>query len=266
MAALRLTAGCIRVLVKEQFAYLWDSIFRGSGALVHLFVHSAIWLALYQDRSAMDGITLMEMMTYVVLAQIAASVTEFELGSELETLVRTGDIGSRLIRPVDYRVYHVLTSIAYVISSLLTRGTAVLGAALLFYELQPAPSISHILAYVVLLIGAFLLAASINMCFAVTSLIRLEPKQFQWILMGLSAAASGAFVPLWFYPEWLRQIVDVLPLRLFRFVPVSMFLGHIDLSELPYILLEQLAWSVLFISLSIIVWQHGIRRLTAFGG
>ena len=233
---------------------------------MYLFIHSAIWLALYQDNGTVAGVSITEMVTYVVLVQVAGAATEFDLGSELETLVKTGDLGSRLARPLDYRVYLFLTRIAFVISSMLTRGTAVVITALLFYTLQPPPSISHVVAYIALLAGGFVLSSTLNVCFAVTSLVRLEPKQFQWILMGLSSAASGALVPLWFYPDWLRKIVELLPLRLLRFVPVSMFLGHIDIERLPAMLAEQLVWSTLFVVVAVVIWRHGVRRMTGFGG
>lgn len=263
---LRTFVGCFGLLLREQVVYRWEVLFRIVGALVYLVIHTAIWAALYQGRSIVADVVLGEMITYVVAVRMVRSVVEFELGSELETLVKTGDIMVWLARPVDYRLWMLWSHLAYAASSLVTRGLPIVVAGMLLFPLQQPASGGHLAGYAALLVGAFLLGATLNMLFAATALLHLEPKQFQWILMGLAAVASGAFVPLWFFPDWLRPIVELLPLRLMGFVQASMYLGRTDLSELPLLLLEQLAWSALFVGLTAIIWQRSRSRLAVYGG
>jgi ABC-2 type transport system permease protein len=44
---------------------------------------------------------------------------------------------------------------------------------------------------------------------------------------------TGALVPLWFFPAWLRQVADLLPFQAQAFIPLAIYTGQIPEHEIP---------------------------------
>ena len=86
---------------------------------------------------------------------------------------------------------------------------------------------------------------------------------YQWMLTSLF---SGAFVPLWFFPDWLLSISNYLPFRLLYFAPIATYLGKLGVAEAAWLIAQQWMWVAGLLALQRIVWLAGIRKVVSQGG
>jgi ABC-2 type transport system permease protein len=84
-----------------------------------------------------------------------------------------------------------------------------------------------------------------------------------WILNRLF---SGAYIPLWFFPQILVTISYFLPLRLMYFAPISIFLGTVTPLDCLYIILQQFGWMFVLYAVIMVMWRAAIKKLVIQGG
>jgi ABC-2 type transport system permease protein len=80
---------------------------------------------------------------------------------------------------------------------------------------------------------------------------------------------SGATIPLAFFPEGLRRVVEYLPFRAVYDIPLTILLGKNgtdSLQGLTEMLGIQLAWCIVLTILGNLFWNHAVKRITVNGG
>jgi ABC-2 type transport system permease protein len=78
---------------------------------------------------------------------------------------------------------------------------------------------------------------------------------------------SGATIPLAFFPEGLRRVVDFLPFRAVYDSPLTILLGGTQITEdVMNTLLIQLIWVVILGIFSRGFWKISLRQITVNGG
>ena len=80
---------------------------------------------------------------------------------------------------------------------------------------------------------------------------------------------SGASIPLAFFPEAFRKIVQFLPFRAVYDIPLTVLLKK-NGSDTPMGLLSlfglQLGWAVILTIVSTLFWNHSVKKITVNGG
>ena len=78
---------------------------------------------------------------------------------------------------------------------------------------------------------------------------------------------SGGIVPLNFFPETLRHIIDVLPFQAIYHIPITMLTDHtLQPAQFIRMLGIQLIWVLVFAVLGALGYQQAIKVLTVNGG
>jgi ABC-type uncharacterized transport system permease subunit len=77
---------------------------------------------------------------------------------------------------------------------------------------------------------------------------------------------AGALVPLWFMPDALRFVVELLPFQAMSFLPAAIFAGQISGRDVVKPLLVQLFWLVALAAIAGLVWSRAQRKLVIQGG
>jgi len=77
---------------------------------------------------------------------------------------------------------------------------------------------------------------------------------------------SGAIVPLPFFPDKLRGVIELLPFASMQNVPLRIYSGNITGTEAFKAVMIQLIWLVLLICLGRAIEQRAMSKLTIMGG
>ena len=80
---------------------------------------------------------------------------------------------------------------------------------------------------------------------------------------------SGATIPLAFFPEGLRRLVQYLPFRCIYDTPLSVLLqkqGYTLGTGLGFSLLLQFAWCVALGAAGVVFWNVSLKKITVNGG
>jgi len=261
-AYLAILSAHMRTLLQYRAAAL-----AGAGTqLVFGLVHIMVFQAFYSSSSGDHPMTYRQVVIYVWLGQAMLGMLPWGVDPEIRALVRTGTVVYELLRPVDLYNLWYSRAVAQRAAPTLLRAVPLFIIAGLFFGLEPPPTWSAGLCWVVATGGALLLSSAISNLLSISLLWTISGDGMARLLPSVVIVFSGMLVPLPLLPDWAQVVLNALPFRGLCDVPFRLYLGHIPARELPTMLLHQLAWTAAIVTLGRWILSRGTRRLVVQGG
>ena len=104
------------------------------------------------------------------------------------------------------------------------------------------------------------------MLIGLVSFWTLEMTGFQMMYNLIGNFATGALVPLWFMPDALRAVVQLLPFQAIAYIPVSIYVGEPATGAVGTALALQLFWAAALVLVIRLVWHRAFRHTVIQGG
>jgi ABC-2 type transport system permease protein len=223
-------------------------------------------IALYGSRTEAAGFSLQAAITFTGLSQATIGPLSMFNWYELMRTVYSGDIGSDLLKPMNYFTYWLAKDFGRFCASFLWRGITIMLVYMLVFDITYPQTpmqwvylfVSLILAWLVSFSWRFLVNLS-----AFWSPNALGVGRFFFII---SWFLSGFLMPLRFYPQWVIQLAHLTPFAHTVNTIVEIYLGVLTGDEILFALFNQVIWAVVLMVVSGIVMRAGVRRLVIQGG
>jgi len=231
--------------------YLWKAIFESSG------------------QETIRGFTFNEMIIYIFISLITMRLTNNYVEYMVSDDVRSGALAMNLIKPINYFIRLLFTSIGNIIGeSILINGPMIIGVVIyqIFYSSGTIPSLSTLLLYIVSILLSFMIMMFFNFCFGMLSFYVVYLWGLNFTKTALMKFLSGELIPLAFFPLGFRKIMHLTPFASINYTPVMIYLnkytGYKIISEMGV----QVIWVILLMLLSYFIWKRAIKRVTIMGG
>ena len=259
-----------RIGIMERLNYRLSIFVTLFGNLVYLVLIYFLWSAIYASSGTdvVNGMTLNDTLVYLVLATALFNFLEVFLVWEMSRDIQSGGIVLKLLKPMSFRRYSFwsffgenivsffLTFLpTFIIINVLTRGSIPMGLNLVFFMIS------------VLL--ALNINFSVDMIVATICLHTESTWGINMVKECIVLLLSGASIPLAFFPEKLRALVQLLPFRCIYDTPLSILLqkeGYTVESGVFSALLMQLFWFAALALLGSIFWKFSLKKITVNGG
>ena len=252
--------------LKQQMMYRSEFLLSAVGSLLFVYVQVAIWRALLGQDSVDTPFTINMMVTYIIIAYVLrrASHTYFPLAYAEK--VNRGDIAIDLIRPVSVKNMMVSEqsseNLCIVLFSCVP--VAIIAGFLWGFEFVANPA--QMALFAVSFVFAIALRFYVEYIFGMLVFWVRNDVYTRQLVGGLMIVFSGAAVPLWFYPDWLRTIGMFLPFGLMAFEPIQIFLATVSISESLIILGRQALWLLGLWLIERFVWSRIKNNVFVQGG
>jgi len=233
---------------------------------VYLFVTVNIWQALYRNVPQLNGVSLAQMLTYVLIIQVIVRFQDLELSRYYGERIINGNVSIDFIRPVSLK-YSAFATLAGEVSFqilLFSIPMLVLGAFIWGFVL-PAALWQWPMFLLSALLGA-LVYASIEYLMSLTVFWFKTYFHVQCITGALFTLFCGSAVPLWFYPDWLHAIANLLPFRFVIFEPAGIFVGKSTFEHAIFTIGLQISWLFALNFLGHFIWRRAQLIVTVQGG
>jgi ABC-type uncharacterized transport system permease subunit len=230
-----------------------------------IYLLTVVWRSAYGDQRVVDGIALEQILVYLTIANLQVRFLSQEVDEDIRDRIREGQIAFDLNRPAAYPGQLMAGAVGDMIGALPFLAVAI-PVAFIAGELRPPDSPGAGLAYLASLGLAWIIAVQLNLVIGLTAFWTLEMTGFQMIYRLVANFATGALIPLWFMPDAVRAIVQVLPFQAIAFVPVSIYVGAAATGGVLTALGLQLLWiGVLALGIRWI-WSRAFQRVVIQGG
>jgi ABC-2 type transport system permease protein len=263
---LRFYVDVARTAYRRQLIYRWANL---AGLLTNIFfgaIFSYVIIALYQARPVAAGYDVQDTLRYIWLAQAMVMVVLTFGWYDLMLMIRSGEVVSDLSKPCDFYWYWFSREIGRSVYFLLFRGIPTYLAGMALFGLGAQGDWKAWLAYAVSLPLAAMIGIAYRFLFNIVAFWVLEARAVAGFATAIALFFAGSYVPLPFFPPWLRAIAIWLPFNGLMNVPAQIFLGKLTGIALLLGLGLQLFWVVL-LTLSVrLLTSIAARRVIVQGG
>jgi len=227
-----------------------------------------VWQSIFNSQGNIQGYGLGEIIQYYLLVIFIGELTASHFENWWVRMIREGKIDLFFTRPFSLQQTIFIGDLSRkTVYALLTLPlfAAIWWAMSQVWVIQPFNlSAAVLLGFVVCLaisyaIYFFMGLIIVFMGFWLEGAQSLE--HFKWIIVTL---LSGSFIPVTFLPDWLKNLVNLLPFKYMYAVPIGLLQGKttISITELIY----PLSFIVCLWIIAQILWRLALKRYTSAGG
>ena len=238
------------------------------GNLLYLIVTYFLWKAVFAsvDGDTVNGMTFTDTLIYLVLATALYGFMEMYLVREIGRNIQSGKIVLDLLKPMPYRRYlfwsysgSFVTQFfftflpTFIVVTIVTHGAVPLGINLVWFVLS--------------VVFAVMINFSIDFIIGTVCLFTESIWGINIMKQVVVLLLSGATIPLAFFPDKLRTVVNYLPFQSIYNAPLSLLLQeHPDMQTVCSTLGLQIFWAAALTLLSVAFWNRSLRQITVNGG
>lgn len=224
------------------------------------------WRAVYGGAEAAHGVSGDMMITYTAVSMLMSSLYYMGVEDRIADAVKSGSIATDMIKPINLFSLYFAEDIGNIIFNLFFNTIPMFIVALIIFGLPVPASAEHFWLF----LASFILGYGINWTFSATfalmafTAIDLGPVfsiKYHFVNM-----LSGAMIPLWFFPEWLRTALYCLPFVYMFQEPLSIYIGKYSPAECLGKLGIQAAWLAGLLVIFLFAQKRATRRVLVQGG
>lgn len=254
------------IALQRAVAYRMTLFFNLATGLIWVIVLYYLWRTVYASTTEMGNFDWQAMRTYIVVSYAVNSLLSYGSVSRMAWYVRTGQVATELLRPLDY----LLTQLAQSVGAAIIEGCFGSAIALFLgiFLLHISPPISLAAAFFFLISVAlgYLIKFLVSFMAALLCFWTIEGQGIVWGQIAIINLFSGSLIPLNLLPSGLQTLVLALPFQGILFTPVSIYLGRLQGAMLGWALLGQLGWVILLWVFAQLLWRPATRALEFQGG
>jgi ABC-2 type transport system permease protein len=253
---------------KSSIIYRSEVLLKIIHSVIVLSIQVLIWKALYSNNTADTVLSLRDMITYLILsATFGILVFDRNIIWDIGADVRNGNISVHLSRPLSYMFAKFSNVLGRMLYLAVFNVIPIFAVALVLYGFSFPQNIYQLVMTFILSINAFLIFLVLYFIIGLSAFWFMDVHGMVELMLTSSIRLlSGAVVPLWYFPDWLKKIAYLSPTRLGFDLPLSIYFGRIKGFEIFQGIFTQFLWFILLCLLNFILWKIAIRKLVIQGG
>lgn len=255
-----------RLVFLEKMAYTKAIWFDIISTMVSIIIYYFLWKTVFQERNELEGFTMAEMTSYVILSKVLASQFWGGINQTFAGWIYSGNIASEMVRPVSLfaslfsrRMGEFFFYVLFKAIPVTIVGYFVLGGK------GPAGT-ANMLLFIVSVLAALCIMFYVEMLFGMGCFYTLWHYPLTYIKRAVLEFFSGGVVPLFLFPDAIAKVLDVLPFAGLVSVPVNIYLGKYTMRETGMYIMIQLFWAAVMYVMAHLCYRHVIKKVVVQGG
>lgn len=234
------------------------------------FMEIMIFRAFYRSDAAAFPMTLSATTSYIWLQQaFLAFFTAWMMENEIFDSIVNGNIAYELCRPISIYNMWFARSIANRLSRAVLRCFPILIVAAFIpepYGIAAPASIGHFLIFIVTLFLGLGVMVSFCMLVYVLTFFTISPQGLRILFVSCVEFFSGALIPLPFFPDKVRQLMELLPFSSMQNVALRVYSADMNRMEIERAVILQIFWLVTITLGGKLLCKVAEKHITVQGG
>jgi ABC-2 type transport system permease protein len=235
-------------------------------SIIGVFVRVSLWTALFRANPVVRNTTFHDMITYMALTGLLLLFNMSGAGDRIAHRILQGSISTDLIRPYNLKLYIFSQTTGDNLAHFLLFVLPVYTGVLILFGMQTPPTLLHVLVFIVAVVNGAIISFYYYYILGMLPFWLESNWYIRFVDYAMFTLFAGAFVPIWFYPDFLVKISYYLPFRYITYEAVTFYLGRTGLPEMAGVLLRQLVWIGILLGLEAVLWRAAQKKLTVYGG
>lgn len=229
-----------------------------------------VYTAFYQTGAESFPMTMEATASYIWLQQAFLCLfMTWLIESEIIDAIQNGGVSYELCRPIDIYDMWFARSVAKRLSAAVLRCFPILLVAALVpapYGLMAPAGVGAFFFFLLTTCLSLLVTVSLCMLIYVLTFFTLSPKGLQTFSVTVMDFLSGGVIPIPFFPDGIRRVLELLPFGSMQNVPFRVYSGDIAGKELAVSVLIQIFWFLVITVLGKLLCHTAVRQVKVQGG
>jgi ABC-2 type transport system permease protein len=255
----------MKIAVQEQFQYPVANYFYMIGMIAEPVIYLVVWSAVANlQGGTVGGYGPGYFAAYYIVWTLVRNMNIVFTPYGWEGRIQRGRLSSELLRPIHPLHGDVAYFAGWKVVAIFLWLPLALCLALIF---KPSlnPTWLQVAVFIAAIWGAYLIRTLLLSLLGMITFWTTRVGAIYELFFAFELILSGRLVPMALMPAWVQSISAFLPFQWTFFFPINALVGHLSTSELLYGLGMQLAWILVGILFTRIVWRLGIRQYSAVG-
>lgn len=256
----------VKAFWQRSLTYRFTVLAYRVGEIIEALVLILMWSAIYQHQPLISGLTLPEMITYILVGNFFTALVRNFLSNIIARDIREGRLSMFLVRPIGYFNYILAQEIGRIsLTTMLSVATQALVIVFFLHAFVWNFDPIYLLLILLMLVLAFITELLMSYLIGLIAFWTDEVDGIYATLDRIKHFFSGGYFPLNLLPAVFVQVSFLLPFAYSFFIPTQLYLKKMDLSVGLKGLLVQLAWIALLYGLIRLAWSRGIKKYEGVG-
>lgn len=254
---------------KTSLSYKWSVFMFVLGSVFTLVVTYFLWKSIYSSSGEeyLNSFNFNQMIIYILITFIINLLLSSDVSYNVSREVKSGSISNNLLKPVDYSKIKFFQYLGDILFNFLLLGAiALIITTILLIKSTNNFSLNKLLLFLISLILSCIINFYLSYFVGLLSFKITNMWGANQIIQAVSKLVSGTLIPLSFFPNWAKLIMDILPFSSTVYTPSMIYLNKFSNLETFKYMSIQVFWIILFYILTKIIWKKLIKQLVVVGG
>lgn len=244
-----------------RFEYFTGILNTGLQVVVYWFIYRA----LYGNKTVFDGITFSMLITNFILAFIISNAFYLD-DFFLQQKIRDGSIANEYLRPVNLKGRIFAENLGETAFLIVFQGIPALLISKWIFGIESPKDTKSLLLFIMSLVLGYLIIWNISFIVQVSSFWILNVWSISTIKNVFIDVLAGVYLPLWFMPKTIQNIIKLTPFDSIFFTPIQFYFGRVETSEIIFLFLRQIIWIFILYAIGQVLWVRGNKKVIVQGG
>jgi ABC-2 type transport system permease protein len=240
-----------------------------SGIIIYslnIGVYYFLWMAIYGNKGTLQGMTVMQMATYIAVSWMSRAFYFNNLDREIAQEIRDGTVAVQLIRPYHYLLVKAFQGLGEGLFRLFLFSVPGMIVVSFIFPID-LPGVSPVWAkFALSLLLGFIVNVEVNLLTGVLAFFILNNQGLIWAKRVIVDLLSGLTIPIVFYPDWMQKVLEFLPFQAISYLPSTVLVKGLAGSDFVHAILIQAVWCVLLWIPIQLIWLKARKTLIVQGG
>lgn len=189
--------------------------------------------------------------------------------NDIAAAITEGTIAYEMVRPIDLYNRWFCQIAANRLARAALRCAPILIVAFIVpepYRMTLPPNVEQLLLFLLSALLALCVVAAFSMLMYISLFYTLSPMGVRIIAAVLSDFLAGAIVPLPFFPEPVRAVVELMPFAAMQNMPLRIYSGNISGTDALTGIALQIFWLAVLLLIGRLMMNRALKRVIVQGG
>lgn len=255
-----------KIRIQKALAYRFDVYGNIIWQCIAMFATAFFWKALYAGYDIVKGVKVEDMLVYTIVSSMMSLFFLVNVESRVISSVRKGTVATDMLKPINLYGIYFFEDLGYTTSVIFQNVLPILLIGSLFIAVPKPDSLSAFLLFIPSVIMSYLINWLLAACYSTWAFTAINMSPMVAVKQHMIRLLSGSIIPMWFFPNWLSNVLNVLPFVYIYQLPLDIYIGKYEMENLLPRMGIQFIWLLILGALFLFLQKRVTKRVMVQGG
>lgn len=255
-----------KIRIQKALAYKFDVYGNIIWQCIVMFASAYFWKAIYAGYDTVKGVQVEDMLVYTIISSVMSLLFIADVENRVIGSVQKGTVATDMLKPINLYGIYFFEDLGYTTSVVFQNVIPILIIGGLFIATPIPASHGAFLLFIPCVIISYMINWLLAACYSTWAFTAINMRPMVEVKRHLIRLLSGSIIPMWFFPEWLSNILHVLPFAYIYQLPLDIYIGKYSIEILLQRMGLQVIWLLVLLVLFINLQKRVTKKVLVQGG